>query len=198
MRLTGILLSLLILLFGSYDISRGSELQRAFAAYKEGDYDTALQTFIPLAKKGDMIAQFNLAKMYREGKGVPKDYKTAVIWFSLSAEQGNAKAQYHLGVAHSFGLGVVPDYKIALKWFKRSAEQGNTFSQYHLSRLYYLGNGVPEDKVYAHMWANLASSSGFGMAQQLRQLLTEKMTPDQIERAQELARECYKKNYKEC
>ena len=90
---------------------RGSELQRASAAYKEGDYDTALQTFKPLAEKGDMIAQFNLAKMYREGKGVPKDYKTAVKWFSLSAEQGNAKAQYHLGVAHSFGLGVVPDYK---------------------------------------------------------------------------------------
>ena len=62
----------------------------------------------------------------------------------------------------------------------------------------YLGNGVPEDKVYAHMWANLASSSGFEMAQQLRQLLTEKMTSYQINRAQELARECLKKNYKEC
>ena len=134
MRFTAILFSSLFLLFGSYDTSRGSELQRASAAYKEGDYYTALQTFIPLAEKGDMIAQFNLAKMYREGKGVPKDYKTAVKWFSLSAEQGNAKAQYHLGVAHSFGLGVVPDYKIALKWFNRSAEQGNTFSQYHLFR----------------------------------------------------------------
>ena len=136
--------------------------------------------------------------MYREGKGVPKDYKTAVKWFSLSAEQGNAKAQYHLGVAHSFGLGVVPDYKIALKWFNRSAEQGNTFSQYHLSRLFYLRNGVKEDKVYAHMWANLASSSGFEMAQQLGQLLTEKMTSYQIVRTQELARECFKKNYKGC
>ena len=198
MRFTVILFSFLILLFGGSDISRGSELQRAAAAYKEGDYDTALQIFIPLAEKGDMIAQFNLAKMYRKGRGIPKDYKTAVKWFTLSAEQGNAKAQYHLGVAHSFGLGVVPDYKIALKWFKRSAEQGNTFSQYHLSRLYYLGNGVPEDKVYAHMWANLASSSGFGMAQQLHQLLIEKMTSNQIERAQELASECFKKNYKGC
>ena len=198
MKFTGILFSFLILLFGGYDISQGSELQRAAAAYKEGDYDTALNIFMPLAEEGDMVAQFNVAKMYRKGTGVPKDYKTAVKWFALSAEQGNAKAQYHLGVAHSFGLGVVPDYKIALKWFNRSAEQGDTFSQYHLSRLYYLGNGVPEDKVYAHMWANLASSSGFEMAQQLRQLLTEKMTSYQINRAQELARECLKKNYKEC
>ena len=163
MRFTVILFSFLILLFGGYDISRGSELQRAAAAYKEADYDTALQIFRPLADNGDMVAQFNLAKMYRMGKGVPKDYKTAVK-LSFSAEQGNAKAQYHLGVSHSFGLGVVPDNKIALKWFIRSVEQGDTFSQYHLSRLYYLGNGIPEDKVYAHMWANLASSSGFEMA----------------------------------
>ena len=92
----------------------------------------------------------------------------------------------------------MPDYKIALKWFNRSAEQGNTFSQYHLSRLFYLGNGVKEDKVYAYMWANLASSSGFEMAQQLRQLLTEKKTSYQINRAQELATECFKNNYKGC
>ena len=48
------------------------------------------------------------------------------------------------------------------------------------------------------MWANLASSSGFEMARQLRQLLTEKMTLYQIGKAQELARECVKKNYKGC
>ena len=185
-------------MFAGYNISRGSELQRATAAYKKGDYETALQIFIPLAQKGNIVAQFNLAKMYREGTGVPNDYKTAVKWFTLSAQQGNAKAQYHLGVSHSFGLGVVPDYKIALKWFTRSAEQGDTFAQFNLSRLYYLGNGVTEDKVHAHMWANLASSSGFEMALQLRQFLTEKMTPYQLKKARDLARECIKNKYKGC
>ena len=48
------------------------------------------------------------------------------------------------------------------------------------------------------MWANLASSSGFEMTRQLRQLLTEKMTPSQLEEAQDLAKECLKKNHKEC
>ena len=180
------------------DHSGEDSVQKGRLAYEKGDYGTALQIFTPLAEKGDLIAQFNLAKMYRKVTGIPTDYKTAVKWFTLSAEQGNAKAQYHLGVAHSFGLGALPDYKIALKWFNRSAEQGDTFSQYHLSRLYFLGNAVPEDKVYAHMWANLASLSGFEMAQQLCQLLTEKMTSYQIKRAQELARECFKKIYKGC
>ena len=50
MKFTGIFFSFLTFLFGGYDISRGSELQRASAAYKEGDYETALQTFIQLAE----------------------------------------------------------------------------------------------------------------------------------------------------
>ena len=177
------------------DHSGEDPVQKGRLAYEKGDYGTALQIFIPVAKKGDSIAQFHLAKMYREGKGVSKDYKAAVKWFNLSAEQGNALAQYHLGVAYSFGLGVVPDYKIALKWYAKSAEQGNAFAQHHLSLLYYFGNGVPEDKKYAYMWANLASLSGFEMAEQLRQVLTEQMTASQIDEALLLTKKCKDKNF---
>lgn len=181
-----------------WDHSGGDPVQKGRLAYEKGDYGAALQIFTPLAKKGDLVAQFNLAKMYREGKGVSKDYKTAVKWFSLSAEQGNAAAQYHLGVAYSYGLGVVPNYEIALKWYRRSAEQGNTFAQHHLSLLYYFGNGLLEDKVYAHMWANIASTNGFEMAKQLRQVLTEQMTPSQIDAALSLARLCKDRNLNGC
>ena len=173
-------------------------VQKGRLAYEKGDYGTALQIFIPVAEKGDSIAQFHLAKMYRQGKGVSKDYKAAVKWFNLSAAQGNAVAQYHLGVAYSFGLGVVPDYEIALKWYLKSAEQGNAFAQHHLSLLYYFGNGVPEDKKYAYMWAYLASLSGFEMAEQLRQILTEQMTASQIDEALLLIRKCKDKNFTGC
>jgi len=178
--------------------SGGDSVQKGRLAYEKGDYVTALQIFTPLAERGDLVAQFSLAKMYREGKGVSKDYKAAVKWFNLSAKQGNALAQYHLGVAYSFGLGVVPDYEIALKWYLKSAGQGNAFAQHHLSLLYYFGNGVPEDKKYAYMWANLASLSGFEMAQQLRQVLTEQMTASQIDEAIILARECKDRNFTDC
>ena len=180
------------------DHSGEDSVQKGRLAYKNGDNDTALQIFTPLAEKGDLVAQFNLAKMYREGKGVSKDYKAAVRWFNLSAKQGNAAAQYHLGVAYSFGLGVVPDYEIALKWYLKSAEQGNAFAQHHLSLLYYFGNGVPEDKKYAYMWAYLASLSGFEMAEQLRQVLKEQMSAFEIDEALLLARKCKGKNLNGC
>ena len=178
--------------------SGGDSVQKGNVALEKGDYGVALQIFKSLAEKGDLVAQLNLEKMYREGKGVSKDYKAAVRWFNLSAAQGNAVSQYHLGVAYSFGLGVVPDYEIALKWYLKSAEQGNAFAQHHLSLLYYFGNGVPEDKKYAYMWAYLASLSGFEMAEQLRQVLTEQMTASQIDEALLLTRKCKDKNYTGC
>ena len=181
-----------------WDHSGGDSVQKGRLAYEKGDYGTALQIFTLLAEKGDLVAQLNLANLYREGKVVSKDYKAAVKWFNHSATQGTAVAQYHLGVAYSFGLGVVPDYEIALKWYVKSAEQGNAFAQHHLSLLYYFGNGVPEDKKYAYMWANLASLSGFEMAEQLRQVLTEQMTASQIDEALLLTRKCKDKNFNGC
>ena len=175
-----------------------SPVEKGTIAYEKGNYSKALNLFTSSAEKGNMVAQFNLAKMYREGKGSSKNYKTAVKWFSLSAEQGYAAAQYHLGVAYSYGLGVVPNYEIALNWYTKSAEQGNAFAQHHLSLLYYFGNGVPEDKVYAHMWANFASANGFQIAEQLREVLTEQMDPSEIDEALLIAKLCKDKNFTGC
>jgi TPR repeat protein len=162
------------------------------------EYKIALKELENLAKQGDLNAQIKLANGYRKGIGVAQDYKIAVKWFTFAAKQGNASAQYNLGIMHSFGLGVIQDYETSLKWYILSAEQGNTFAQYNLGRLYYLGHGVKEDMIYAHMWTNLASLNGFEMSINLRGLITEQMTPSQIDKAHELARECVANNYKRC
>ena len=72
---------------------------------------------------------------------------------------------------YSFGLGVVPDYKTAFKWYNLDSEQGEILAQYNLARLYFLGNGVKTNMIYSLMWVNLASSNGFGMVENLRELL---------------------------
>ena len=51
MRFIVIIISFFIFLLGGYDISRTVELQRAIAAYKKGDYETALKIFTALAEK---------------------------------------------------------------------------------------------------------------------------------------------------
>ena len=64
--------------------------------------------------------------------------------------------------------------------------------------MYALGRGVIQDNVYAHMWWNIAASSGEKKASKNRDMVAKQMTPSQIEKAQDLARECVAKNYKGC
>jgi TPR repeat protein len=86
------------------------------------------------------------------------------------------------------GQGVPQDYKEAVKWFRLSAEQGYATAQFTLGLMYYQGKGVPQDYVSAHMWLNLSGSNGHKKAVESRNILEKKMTKQQIEKAQEMAR----------
>ena len=127
------------------------------------------------------------------------DYTTALKEWTSLAEQGDAKAQFNLGIMYERGQGVLQDYKTAVKWYILSAEQGYAKAQYNLGVMYALGQGVIADKVYAHMWGNILNSNGHEDGKKIMDyLLKQGMTPSQVEKAQDLARECIKKNYKGC
>jgi TPR repeat protein len=91
------------------------------AAYKSGDYVTALREFQSLAKQGDADAQNYLGLMYDKGRGVQEDDVEAVKWFRLAAEQGDASAQYNLGVMYTNGEGVPKDDVTAARWYRLAA-----------------------------------------------------------------------------
>ena len=130
-------------------------LDEGWAAYRRGDYATALRELRPLAEQGHAKAQFILGHIYaEEGGGVPK----ALQWWRKAAEGGYAKAQNFLGVMYGFGLWVPQDYTKAVKWFRKAAEQGDVSAQKILGSMYEKGQGVPEDYAQAHMWYNLAAS----------------------------------------
>jgi TPR repeat protein len=192
-----ICLTLAVLLSGART-SWGADWGKGYAAYESGDFATALREFRPLAEQGDAGAQFILGVMYRKGEGVPQNDKTAVKWYTLAAELGFAGAQTLLGFMHRKGEGVLQDYKTAVNWYTLAAEQGNATAQSNLGVMYGLGQGVKKDYVYAHMWGNIAASNGNENGGKLRDLFAEEMTATQIEKAQELARECVRKEYKGC
>ena len=126
------------------------------------------------------------------------DLATAVrLWIS-SAEQGNVSAQSKLGVMYSFGQGVAQDYKTGVKWYTLAAEQGLAQAQSNLGWMYDKGRGVAQDYVKAHMWFNIAAIDGKSDAIKSRDDLAKKMTPAQIEKAQEAASRCIKQNFKNC
>ena len=126
------------------------------------------------------------------------DYATVLREFTPLAKQGNAGAQTLLGSMYRWGQGVPKNDKTAVKWYELAAEQGNAGGQTSLGWMYKEGQGVIQDNVYAHMWWNIAASSGNKDAVKNRDLLAKEMTPPQLEKAQDLARECVRKKYKGC
>ncbi len=158
-------------------------------ALEKGDYAAALKEFLPLARQGNSVAQFNLGFMYHEGKGVPLDSKEALKWYRLAADQGDPAAQFNLGVMYDKGDGVPQDYKEAIQWYRLAADQGTPSAQLNLGFMYDKGIGVPQNYVQAYMWYSLAGASGSAKGPNNRDLIAPKMTPAQIAEAQRLARE---------
>jgi uncharacterized protein len=104
-------------------------LEDAWAAYRRGDYATALQLWRSRAEQGVALAQNNLGLMYYNGQGVPQDYGEAAKWYRLAAEQGNAEAQSNLGSMYYGGVGVPQDYVQAYMWVSLAASRFPTSAQ---------------------------------------------------------------------
>ena len=192
---------LFTLLFLTLGTAWGGAFEDGYAAVKREDYATALRLWRPLAEQGYPNVQFNLGYMYDKGHGVTQDYREALKWYKLAAEQGLADAQLNLGIMYEISHGVLQDYREAIKWYRLAAEQGNANAQSILGSMYANGQGVLQDYVHAHMWYNLASAAGgrhYDTDISNRDFVATKMTPQQMEKAQEMAKACQARNFKGC
>ena len=165
------------------------------AAYLRGDYAAALRLWLPLAQRGIVAAQHNVAIIYDTGgRGVPRDEVEAMRWYHRAAEQGNAGAQNNLAVMYSAGRGTLQDVAEAVRWWRSAAEQGHDAAQVNLGWSLANGRGVPQNFVEAYMWLSLAAARlPPGQARELavteRDAVGVRMTPTQIAEARRLARE---------
>jgi TPR repeat protein len=50
------------------------------------------------------LAQFNLAKAYEQGKGVPQDDAQAMLWLKRAADNGYKPAMRYLSQVYTRGL----------------------------------------------------------------------------------------------
>ncbi len=115
-------------------------------------------------------------------------------WYRRAADQGDADAQLKIGDMYFEGRAVAQDYSEAGQWYRFAADHGNAAAQYNLGILYAKGQGVPLDNILAHMWFNLAavnftSRVSRDRAIAIRDTIARKLSPAEIGRAQEMARE---------
>ena len=131
------------------------------AAFRRGDYESAIQYLLPRASDGDPSAQANIALCYER----LLQYAEAAKWYRKAADQNMAGAQISLGVLYQKGLGVGKDSAEAVKWWRMAAEAGYDGAQFNLGMAYKEGSGVAQNYSNAVRWFRKAAEQGLALAQ---------------------------------
>ena len=96
------------------------------------------------------------------------------------------------------GYGVLENGKTAVKWYTKAAEQSYAEAQFILGFMYARGDGVMTSDIKAYMWFNLAANNEEKDAATTKDIMTKRMTNEQIAKAQELSQKCLDSGYKDC
>lgn len=132
----------------------------AHKAYRQGDYATAHELWLSLAKKGNSAAQYNVGLLYQHGLGVTRHLDEAVKWYTQAAQGGDADAQVKLGDLILEGHWGTGKQSSAAKWYRLAAGQGHRGAQRQLGILLVQGKGVERNPTEAAEWLRAASDQG--------------------------------------
>jgi TPR repeat protein len=156
-------------------------------------WQTLFKEKLQEARQGNSNAQFDVASMYQNGRGVSPNRREAIDWYKKAAAQGNEKAvnrmnllqaneerfgkelasgrngdmesQYKLGNMYTEGIGTNIDLSKAAVAFEQSASQGYAKAEYKLGLIYYEGTGVKASRKTAFKWFKQAADKGYAAAQ---------------------------------
>ena len=95
-------------------------MSEGVAAVTVGDYEKAISEFQPLAAAGDPAAQYQLARIYLEGRGPADGVPRGIELMTKAAQGGYPEAQAQLGLMYAMGLGVGIDNAQAYDWLTKA------------------------------------------------------------------------------
>lgn len=156
--------------------------------YEAGDYAGAILEWRQLADQENPDALFNLAQVYRLGRGVAVDSIVAVEYYRRAADAGHAGARGALATIYYFDHGTRQKRGQAIALWRQAAAAGDAPSQYTLAILHFNGQDVPEDLVQAYAWALLAAGGGLAEGQKAERSIRSRLTPNQLAQARVLKR----------
>ena len=155
-------------------------------------YAEAVKWFRKAADQGYAKAQFSLGRIYLWSKY--GNYAEAMKWYRKAADQGYVEAQFNMGLLYDDFRGVPQNYAEAMKWYRKAADQGHAAAQFNLAMMFSNGKGVPQNFIKAYVWLSVASANGDKATKKyLDDILSPKMTPQQIAQAQNEAAELREK-----
>ncbi|MBO9549174.1 trypsin-like serine protease [Pseudomonas sp.] len=151
---------LLALTITALPVSAG--MDEAAKAFDEGNFDAALEQYLPLAQQGDVEAQAQAGYILITGKTGVVDTEQAMQWLTKAQMQGNTRSAYILGLAYLHRLKgeknakeVKLDAARAVELLSKASEDPDlrTLAAKELQAVYAKGSGdVPADFENAVYW----------------------------------------------
>ncbi|MEO1398426.1 MAG: tetratricopeptide repeat protein, partial [Pseudomonadota bacterium] len=127
-----------------------------------GGFKAALPYYKFAAEAGVADAQYAMATIHGEARGVPhNDLEEAARWMTKAAQGGFDTAQVELAIWLASGKGVEKNEAAAFEWFSRAAISGNAIAQNRLAHMLVKGIGTRRDPIRAGAWHIISRRSGF-------------------------------------
>ena len=123
------------------------------------------------AEQGYRDAQYEMARRYHVGSGVPQDDSQSVAWLNKAADLGHTEAQYAMAVRYFNGTGVPQDYLHARYWCMKAAENGVDEARLLMARFYLEALGVERDEAEGVAWVAEAAVQKGKTARQAQAML---------------------------
>ena len=156
------------------------------------DFINAERLLVSEAENGNVLALFDLGKLYATDKLGEKDdaksnqyYAEALkgfmeiepysnclypfepkhSWQRAKPKDMSAYVWYRIGKMHCYGLGTDNNEAEAFKWFEKAAAAGNKYAQFNLANMYYYGSGTQQSYDKAFSWYKASANQGQPYAQ---------------------------------
>lgn len=118
----------------------------------EQDFAEAYRLFMEEVEEGNVLAMYDLGRMFMDGLGMEIDVPATQEWYKkaldafleIETKKSSPYVQYRIGKMYNAGLGTAQDYLEAADWFHMAAKKNYKYAQYSLAGLYYQGYGVDQ------------------------------------------------------
>lgn len=167
---------------GSVPAQRESGLRLLEKSTSKVDDARAAELIRRAADAGDAQAALEMARLFRDGRGVEASQAKYLDWLKRAARDA-VPAMRMLGEAYRDGEGVPPDASLAARWLSEAAQWGDGAALRDMGDLWRQGSGLRADPALAWMAYRLAESVGVPSATAARQRIERSLPPADRERA---------------
>ncbi len=117
----------------------------------------ALEWYEKSAELGNINAMYQIAIMYRDGRGPKPDNAKFIEWLKKAAERGHVLSQLTLGNMYRDGNKVESDEAEAFMWYEMAAKKNNIDAIYQVAIMCREGKGTEINKDESDRWLRLYS-----------------------------------------